>query len=521
MSTPNANFAPSTLYNADNLDILRGMNSESVDLVYLDPPFNSKRMYQGAPGTKAEGQSFKDTWSWNDAKEEWLDAIQDDWPTVYQAIMAAKDCNRPAMGGYIAFMAVRLAEIHRVLKPTGSMYLHCDTNANSYLRAVCDAIFGQANFRNEIVWRRTHSKNAVQSRFGSNHDSIFCYGKSPKKTIFNKADAFRPYTDKDTPEGYAPDANGRLRAFSPVYAPGVRNGDSGKPVVFRGVVYEVPPGRHWRVPGGRSSGETTSEGWARLDRQGRMYLADGGKLPMYIRYLDEMPGVALDDVWADISIPGASESTGWATQKPVALLERIIKAGSNPGDIILDPFCGCATAMVAAQNLDRQWVGIDQESYAIDQVRQRLGLECHFTSTPPIRTDATAPDMRAVPQRLRRDPYGWEKFTNAEKRSLLAEIQATDGGVQCPGCGIVLPERYFHLDHDRPKSDPRSTNMIDNRILLCAPCNQAKGNAMTMQGLISQNAAGGWFAPGIERPALERLLATVSVAIDNLKAAYP
>ena len=517
------NFKESTLWNADNLDVLRGINSETVDLVYLDPPFNSKRMYQGKPGTKAEGQSFNDTWSWNDAKEEWLDEIQDNYPVVYDAIVAAKNCNRPAMGGYIAFMAVRLVEIHRVLKPTGVMYLHCDTSANSYLRTVLDAVFGQTSFKNEIVWRRTHSKNAVYSRFGSNHDTIFCYGKTSKKATFIKANAFRPYSDKEVPTGYSLDSKtGRYRAFSPLYGPGGSNGDSGKPAVFRGITYPVPQGCHWRVPGGRLDGETTTDGWDRLDKAGRMYLAEGGKLPMYIRYLDEMPGVALDDVWVDISIPGASESTGWATQKPVALLERIIKASSNPGDIILDPFCGCATAMVAAQNLDRKWIGIDREPYAIDQVRQRLGLWCNFETESPVRTDGnTETDIRSIPVRLQRDPYGWENFTNAEKRDLLADIQAVDGGVQCPGCGIVLPLRYFHLDHAIPKSDPRATNMIDNRILLCAPCNMSKGNEYTVQGLIQYNARHDWLAPGVDRQALERLLTNVSVEIENLKARYP
>ena len=491
------NFKDATLWNTDNLEVLRGLNSETVDLVYLDPPFNSNRMYQAAPGTKAEGQSFDDTWSWNSVKEEWLDTIQDDYPAVFEAIEAARDCNRHAMGGYIAFMAVRLIEIHRVLKPTGAMYLHCDPSADSYLKVVCDAVFKHQNFRNEIIWHYS-GENLSRRKFRKSHDVILFYAKSAK-TPFTRIGQ----GEHDKNRFRFEDALGKYQLTS-------CTNNAVRPNMiypFHGIT------RQWRFS------KTTME---QYEKNGLLVFNDEG-IPRRKTYMQDcIPGGALQDVWTDLTggVSGA-EYTGWATQKPVALLERIIKASSNPDDLILDPFCGCATAMVAAQNLERRWIGIDKEHYAIEQVKERLGLWCNFETIPPARTDGDVTDMRSVPVRLQRDPYGWEKFTNAQKRELLADIQAKDNGVQCPGCGIVLPLRYFHLDHDRPKSDPRSSNMIDNRILLCAPCNLAKSNEYTVQGLIQYNARNDLLAPEVDRQLLEKLLVTVNVAIENLKVAYP
>ena len=501
------NYKDSTLWNADNLDVLRGINSATVDLVYLDPPFNSNRMYQAAPGTKAQGQSFDDTWSWNSAKEEWLDTLQDDYPAVYEAIEAARDCNRPAMGGYIAFMAVRLIEIHRVLKPTGAMYLHCDWFANSYLRTVCDAIFGWTNLKNELIWMRAYGKNGASKKFSQDTDTILFYVKS-------NAAKFQPQYKPHRPEyikAYNKDDGDGKGPYQITDTSAPADNPNGK---FQWMGYDHP------AKGWRYSRETMQK----HHDNGRLWYPDDKKQRIRFKsYLSESKGRMVPSIWTDIDglSPWSKEYKGWATQKPVGLLERIFNASTQPGDLILDPFCGCATAMVAAQGMGRRWIGIDKEPYAIDQVRERLGLWCNFETEPPIRTDGDATDMRSIPVRLQRDPYGWEKFTNNDKRVLLADIQAKDEGVQCPGCGIVLPVRYFHLDHDRPKSDPRSSNMIDNRILLCAPCNGQKGNQMTMQGLLQHNSIEKWLAPGVERKELERLLENVSVEVENLKARYP
>ena len=505
---PEQNFKDATLWNADNLDVMRGMNSETVDLVYLDPPFNSNRMYQGKPGTKAAGQSFTDTWSWNSAKEEWLDTIQDDYPKVFEAIEAARDCHSGSMGGYIAFMSVRLIEIHRLLKSTGSMYLHCDSSADSYLRVVCDAIFGYQNQRNDITWQRYKAKNGANKKYSQDTDTILFYAKSSDAPFYPQYKPNRPEYEKafNKDDG---DGRGPYQAIS-TSAP--QNNPSSK---FEWKGYSIP------AKGWRYSRETMEQ----LDAEGRLWYPDDKKKRIRKKwYLSESKGRIIPNIWTDIDAVAAhaTDDTGWATQKPVPLVERIVLGSSAPGDLILDPFCGCATALVASQNLGRRWIGIDKEDYAIDQVRQRLGLWCNFETTPPIRTDGdTETDIRAVPVRLQRDPYGWEKFTNNQKRDLLAEIQGKDNGVQCPGCGIVLPVRYFQLDHDTPKSDVRSVNTIDNRILLCVPCNGYKSNNLTLQGLIYENTKNGYLADDITKSDLERVQTAVFIGIENLKAANP
>ena len=326
------NFPNRILYHGDNMDFLRGMNSETVHLIATDPPFNKNKDFHATPASLAEGAQFEDRWSWrDDVQPEWLKSISEEYPEVWVVIQAAKTTYSDGMAAFLCWLGVRLLEMHRILRPDGSLYLHIDHSAHAWTKCMMDGIFGRKQFRNEIVWRRTHSKNAVESRYGVNHDTLLYYVKS-SKAPFNKRAAMRPF--EDVPAGYTKDSNGRYYAYSPVYGDGASKGDSGQPATFRGVEYQCPKGRHWRVPGGRKKGETTSAGWARLDAEGRMYLAPGGKLPMYIRYLDEMAGIALDDVWPDIPIPSINEDMGYPTQKPLALYERIIKASSNPGDIV-------------------------------------------------------------------------------------------------------------------------------------------------------------------------------------------
>ena len=527
---PPPNFNLSALYALDNLEVMRGMDSETVHLIYADPPFNSKRIYQGMPGTKAAAHRFRDTWSWNDAKEEWLDQIANDWPAIGHLVEVAK-IHSEGMAGYLAFMSVRVIEMHRILRHDGSLYLHCDPTASAYLRNLLDAVHGADAFRNEVIWRRTHSKNAVQTRFGSNHDALLCYGKG-KAATFNKLAAMRPYAADEIPSGYVKDAaSERYKAYSPVYADGSRNGDSGQPATFRGKVYEPPPGRHWRVPGGRHDGETTSDGWARLDAAGLMYLSPSGKLPVYIRYLDEMPGIALDDVWSDIPIPAGTERSGWQTQKPLALLERIIKASSREGDIVFDPFCGCGTALVAAETLGRRWVGADDDANAVAVIRERLAnLTGGVTQAPQMQNPVDVlyrPPQRTIVDtgKALHDPTGAivprkpsDRMTTREIRAKLEEWQTeNDGLITCPGCAERLKPRYFHVDHINPKS-LGGRNRIDNRILICSACNLDKSNTNTIAEL--------WKAHGIrgkqrqqQQTYLKDLLLKADALIDHLDAA--
>ena len=505
------NFELNALYAMDNLDLMRGMDSETVDLIYLDPPFNSKRMYQGMSGTAAEKHKFKDTWSWTDAKTEWLEQLYDDQRDLYNIVMVAK-AHSGGMGGYICFMAPRIIEMRRILKSNGTLYLHCDTSANSYIRNLLDITFGADSFRNEIVWERTHSKNAVGKDFGRNHDTIYRYQKG-KQATFNKEAVRKPYSKNgEIPQGYSySKSHQRYIALAPVHAPDESSGDSGKPAIFRGKTYQTPVGRHWIVPGGRLKGETTSQGWERMDQLGRMYLAPNGKYPMSIRFLDEMPGIALDDVWTDISIPGIKEDTGWKTQKPLALLERIIRASSNEGDIVFDPFCGCGTAMVVAGRLGRRWIGADDDTNAIDVVQSRIadlrGIPTDHKNSqqqlkqyikvinraeggqPPLRTDLQSdePESLTDPTRVIRSRKPSDRLTHDEMRTKLIEWEAGAGKtISCLGCREVLTLKHFELDHQQPKSDG-GTNRIDNRILLCGPCNGKKSNRMTMTTLWKEN----------------------------------
>ena len=492
------NFPNRILYHGDNLPFLRGMNSETVHLIATDPPFNKNKDFHATPASLAEGAQFEDRWSWrDDVQPEWLKSIGEDYPEVWVVIQAAKTTYSDGMAAFLCWLGVRLLEMHRILRPDGSLYLHIDHSAHAWTKCLLDGIFGRKQFRNEIVWRRTHSKNAVESRYGVNHDTLLYYVKSGKAP-FNKKAAMRPF--EDVPAGYTKDSNGRYYAYSPVYGDGASKGDSGKPAMFRGVEYQCPKGRHWRVPGGRKKGETTSAGWARLDAEGRMYVARGGKLPMYIRYLDEMAGIALDDVWPDIPIPSVNEDMGYPTQKPLALYERIIKASSSSGDIVLDPFCGCATTPVAAERLGRQWVGMDlwdgAHQIVIDRLNDSRQLltgippDVAYSTTPPRRTDtgetAALQLVTPVGRRQQRQPA-----PRTQHKTLLADI-----GAFCQGCGRDYNDdpRVLEVDHIRPRSDDGS-DALDNLTLLCPPCNRAKADKITLSGLQLQNRKEGHLTP--------------------------
>ena len=494
LQLPELNVPTSAIYTGDNLDVLRGINSDCVDLIYLDPPFNSNKRY----GNPMQG-AFRDEWTMDDAKDEWVESIEESHASLNLLIRAAGKIHGEAMQGYLTFMAVRLIEMRRVLKPAGSIYLHCDPTASHYLKGAMDSVFGPGNFRNEITWRRTHSKNALTTRYGSNHDVILAYSKA--EWTFNKEEAVRPFGDKEVPAGYRLDRKTkRCYALSPVHGPGsTARGDSGQPAMFRGALYTPPEGRHWLVPSGRRVGETTTEGWARLDAEGRMYLAEGGKFPQYIRYLDEMNGIDLDDVWTDIQIPGRSERTGYPTQKPLALLERIIRASTNPGDVVLDPFCGCATACVAAETMTnlknaelpekRRWIGIDVSPLAYDLVLRRLqrrdvGLRekgkesANVTHTGEVRhltLEYEGPDDDRVliggdiPRRT--DLERRLRRRSPDIKDKLYEMQQG----KCNADAEFLDKKHFTLDHIVPQSK-EGPDIDGNLQLLCNHHNVMKNN---------------------------------------------
>ncbi|GAB6393376.1 MAG: HNH endonuclease [Treponematales bacterium] len=372
-----------TLYTGDNLYVLHGLNSGLADLIYLDPPFNSKRTYSAPIGSKAAGASFKDMWTWKDVDEQFLGTIAIQYPTLARYIADTGAMHSKAMMAYLTYMAQRVIEMYRVLKDTGTLYLHCDPTASHYLKLLLDCVFSRNMFNNEIVWRY-QTGGVSKRRYGRKHDTILWYAKTDKYAFYPEA----------------------VRV--PRTAEVLRRIDSG-------------------VPGATRA--TTLDKYA-------------------------------DDVFEIQALNAqATERTGYPTQKPLALLSRIIKASSNPGDIVLDPFCGCATTCVAAQQLGRKWIGIDIEAQARDLLVQRLsddaGMFKDFIATDkiPIRTDIqeTAP-TQTVKARLYKEQSG-----------------------KCNACGKEFDMWNLEIDHIVPKSKGGG-DYYENYQLLCGSCNRIKGD---------------------------------------------
>jgi len=373
------------LYYGDNLDVLRNyIASESVDLIYLDPPFNSNANYnilfKSPTGKAAESQieAFEDSWHWNDSAEAaFHDVMVSGNTDVAELLRAMRGfLKENDMMAYLAMMAVRLIELHRVLKPTGSLYLHCDPTASHYLKLLLDGVFGADRFRNEIIWKRTGSHGGSR-RWGPIHDTIFFYSKGIDIKWNRVCQDYNPdYLEKFYRFS---DSRGRYRLVTLTGA-GIRKGESGAP--WRGVDPSAS-GRHWAVPATalaraypdvKLSELSVQERLELLDSAGLIYWPPRGTVPQQKRYVDEADGVLIQDMITDIGpiSSQAQERLGYPTQKPLALLERIINASSNPGDVVLDPFCGCGTAVHAAHKLGRQWIGIDITHLAIGLIERRL-----------------------------------------------------------------------------------------------------------------------------------------------------
>lgn len=357
------------LFYGDNLDVLREhITDESIDLIYLDPPFNSNASYNilfkspSGAGADASIEAFDDTWSWGpSASEALMDITQSGNHKLHVLMQAMRTAiGENAMMAYLAMMAVRLVELHRALKPTGSLYLHCDPTASHYLKLVLDAVFGGENFRNEITWKRAHTVKGNFSQgtsfFGRNTDTILFYGKS-ENAIFNQV--YSEYTEDYVRRfNYVEEETGRRYQLISMEGPG--GASKGNPK------YDVMGiSRYWRYSQDRMD---------ELIRTGMVVQPSAGSVPRRKLYLDEGKGVSVQALWDDIPELNsqAKERLGYPTQKPIALLERIISASSNPGDIVLDPFCGCGTAVDAAQKLARQWIGIDVTHLAIGLIEKRL-----------------------------------------------------------------------------------------------------------------------------------------------------
>ena len=449
MAAPN--FADKTIWTGDNLDILRGMNSECVDLIYLDPPFNSNQNYAAPIGSKAAGAAFKDTWTLSDLDVAWMGLIADEQPAVANLLHTSKLTHGKGMQSYLTMMAVRLLEMRRVLKPTGSIYLHCDPTASHYLKLLMDAIYGARYYRNEVTWKRT---STTKGNFGQGSrfwprsaDTLLFYTKGDDY-IFDQQ--FGEYSQDYVEKSYRyiePDTGRRYRLVSMIGPGGPTKGNP---------LYEVlGVTKYWRY---------SEERMQDLIDKGLVVQSKPGAVPHRKYYLDEGRGVPIQSVWDDIGNLQASakERIGYPTQKPLALLERIIRASSNEGDVVLDPFCGCATACCAADTLNRKWVGIDISEKAVELVNMRLeqtmGSLFHnryVTSRTdvPRRTDIDTP-----------------KNYRQNKHVLFGQQEGL-----CGGCKVMFPFRNFTVDHIVPQSRG-GTDHLENLQLLCGACNSMKGD---------------------------------------------
>ena len=467
MAAPN--FADKTIWTGDNLDILRGMNSECVDLIYLDPPFNSNKNYAAPVGSKAAGAAFKDTWTLSDLDVAWMGLIADEQPATANLLRTAGLTHGKGMQSYLTMMAVRLMEMKRVLKATGTIYLHCDDTAGHYLKLLMDAVFGHARFYTAITWKRTSAHN--DRMFGDESAMVLMYGGEKQnpdavRVGLNEKHLSSKYTYYDN--------KGRYRTGD-LTGEGVSGGESGEP--WRG----FDPGdigRHWAIPKtgkyARYLDEVLLPGYLSLagvhgrldalDAADMIHYSSTGGMAALKRYLPPDAGQLPGNIWTDISPVNsqAKEKTDYPTQKPLALLERIIKASSNEGDLVLDPFCGCATACVAADTLGRRWAGIDISPKAAELVNLRLqqtmgSLFHHGYVTArtdiPRRTDIDAP----IPYRQ-------------NKHVLYGQQEGL-----CNGCGVMFPFRNFTVDHMVPQSRG-GTDHLDNLQLLCGACNSLKGD---------------------------------------------
>jgi DNA modification methylase len=412
------------LFYGDNLGVLREhVASGSVDLVYLDPPFNSNRSYnvlfkeKSGSESPAQIEAFGDTWVWSQETETlYIELLNGD---ASLKVKDALEAMRKLLGdndvlAYLVMMTARLIELHRVLKDTGSLYLHCDPTASHYLKILLDAIFGAKNFRGEITWVRTTTHSDAK-RWSPNADIILYYGKTDRVT-WNPVHS--PYNDSYVADKYRfIDPDGRRYRLDNMTSPNPRPN-----MMYEWQGHESPP-NGWRY---------SRETMARLDGEGRIWYPDSKAKRLQLkRYLDEQLGVVVGNVWTDISPINAraAERLGYPTQKPLALLERIISASSNPGDIVLDSFCGCGTTVDAAQKLGRRWIGIDITTLAVDLIDARLRHTYGESICDTYEILGIPEDITGAKALFDRSPFEFERWCVMLVEGQPNEKQVGDRGI--------------------------------------------------------------------------------------------
>ena len=440
------------LFYGDNLEVLRRhIKDESVDLCYIDPPFNSKRNYNQIYNNigkedQAQAQAFIDTWTWDDIANQGLAEIQENYlghftsQSIDLISGLAKVLGKGSLLAYLVSMTLRIAEIYRVLKPTGSFYLHCDPSASHYLKLILDSIFCAqgGDFLNEIIWKRTTTHNDSKQgarQFGRVHDVILFYVKSAKKSIFNTV--YQDYSESYLKTTYnKTDPDGRRFKASDLSAAKPGGNTSYK---WKG---NLPPsGRFWAF---------SYENMEKFEAEGRIYYSKTNK-PYLKQYLDEMPGNSPDDIWTEFpGITIKSERLGYPTQKPKALLERIIKASSNERDVILDAYCGCGTTVEVSQRLNRQWIGIDITYQSIGLILKRLEDTCGKNVLDNILLNGIPKDVESAQllanksdDRTRKEFEKWAVLTYSNNRATINQKKGADKGID----GIA----YFRSEKDDPE----------------------------------------------------------------------
>ena len=388
-----------TLFCKDNLDILQNIDSHTIDLIYLDPPFNKKKVFTAPIGSSAEGASFKDYFREEDVKDEWLQTIKEDQIELYNFLNGVKNIssNKQYLYNYcyLAYMAIRLLEMHRILKDTGNLYFHCDPTMSHYIKLLMDIIFGEKNFRNEIIWQRNDKRGKGSQfkgkKYGANTDTILFYTKTNNFNLKNT----RSLSQKELLKKFdrTDDKGRRYYTGIPLFCSKSMGTRPNLCFTWKGFKNPYPSG--WRL-----SKERLEEEY----QKSNIVIRNDKQLERR-KYIEDYAGEPIDNNWVDIPRVIGQERTGYPTQKPLTLLERIIKASSNKGDLVLDPFCGCATTCIAAEQLNRKWIGIDVSVRAYELVKDRLkkeikgeqengqrdllnyAKEVYFTTNPPKRTD--------------------------------------------------------------------------------------------------------------------------------------
>ena len=455
---------------------MRGMDSETVDLIATDPPFNAKRLFNAPLGSRQAKQEFDDRWRWDEVTDEWHDLIASDHPAIKEIIEACAVIEggtvdrltgkidtgrtRNSIAAFIAWMAPRVVEMHRLLKPTGVLFLQCDTEANSYLRLLLDAVFGRGRFINEIVRRRVHSKGLAKRKLPENHDTLLVYAKSGE---WKWNPPYEPYDLELLQQEFTKEQIAKLSVADQKTLKQYKHFEKGRR--YRQSDLQNPnkdrPNLEYEFLGVTRVWRWTKERMEKAYREGRIIQTAPGNVPDYKRYLDEQPGRPRDDIWIDTVNAESSESK-WSTRKPLDLYRRIIQCATDYGDMVLDPFAGCATTCVAAEIEQRQWVGIDIDPVAEDETKKRLASgevtgvnaqEVAVRKSPPRRTDIPA----VSDEKIRQSLWNRQGRKCANPYCDSDELRAVD----------------IELDHRIPKSRGGDDD-IHNRIGLCGNCNRRK-----------------------------------------------